>query len=198
MVENARIGHPSYKYDSQVKRELRNFSGTLNFAPMQKFKIVLWVLLQNSIFKSAFLPSRVRPILLKLFGASIGSGVVIRRGVRIHFPWNLEIGNDCWIGEEVWFINHAKIVIESDVCLSQRSVICSGGHDFRSSTLEYKHRQVLIKSGAWICFDAKILPGVIIGINSVISAGEVTRVSVPDYTLQINGDFLQIKPPDNV
>ena len=175
-------------------RDLKNFTGPKSTI---KFKILLliWFLVQHVIFKSTFLPPAVRPVLLKLFGATIGSRVFIRRGVKVHFTWNLEIGDDCWIGEEVWFINHEKIKIGSNVCISQRSIICSGGHDYRSASLEYSHKPIEIKDGAWVCLDAKILPGVTIGECSVVSAGEVVRKSVPDYSILVGGEIRPINPP---
>ena len=147
------------------------------------------------MFRSIFLPSVIRSVILRTFGASVGSGVLIRRGVRVHFPWNLEIGDGCWIGEEVWFINHEKITIGSNVCISQRSIICSGGHDYRSASLEYAHNPVVIKDGAWVCLDAKVLPGVTIGECSVVSAGEIVRKSLPDYSMLVGGQVRQIDPP---
>ncbi len=147
------------------------------------------------LFKSSLFPSKLRPLTLRLFGASVGDGVLIRRGVRVQFPWNIEIGNNCWIGEEVWFINHEKISIGSDVCISQRSIICSGGHNYRSPSLDYAHSPIEIKDGAWICLDAKVLCGVTIGECSVVSAGEVVRKSVPDYSVLVEGRVSSIDPP---
>lgn len=171
------------------------FVGGTGFTLRTKIRFVLWSLSQHVIFNSSFLPSAVRSFLLKLFGASIGRRVFIRRGVKVHFPWNLEIGDDCWIGEAVWFINHEKIKIGSNVCISQRSIICSGGHDYRSVSLEYAHKPIEIKAGAWVCLDAKILPGVTIGECSVVSAGEVARKSVPDYSILVGGEIRSIDPP---
>jgi putative colanic acid biosynthesis acetyltransferase WcaF len=178
-----------------VNRDLNAFSGSASFTILRKIQLGAWFWVQHLIFKSAFTPSSLRPLLLKLFGATVGSSVLIRRGVRIHTPWNLEIGNDCWIGEEAWFINHEKIKIGSDVCISQRSIVCSSGHDFRTSTLEYAHKPVTIKDGAWVCLDAKVLPGVTIGECSVVSAGEIVRKSVPDYSMLIAGEICPISPP---
>ena len=175
-------------------RTLTNFTG-LSASIFSKLVLIIWVVIQHLVFKSSFLPSIFRPFLLRLFGASIGRKVLIRRGVKIHFPWNLEIGNDCWIGEEVWFINHEKITLGSNVCISQRSIICSGGHDYRSASLEYAHKPVRIKDGAWVCLDAKVLPGVTIGECSVVSAGEIARKSLPDYSMITNGQIRQIEPP---
>jgi putative colanic acid biosynthesis acetyltransferase WcaF len=178
-----------------VKRDLSAFSGSANFTILGKIRLGTWFCVQRTIFISAFLPSSLRPFLLKIFGASVGSTVFIRSGVRVHLPWNLEIGDECWIGEEVWIMNHEKIRIGSNVCISQRSIICSSGHDYRSTSLEYAHKPVVIKDGAWICLDAKVLPGVTIGECSVVSAGEVARKSVPNYSMLIGGEIRPIDPP---
>ena len=178
-----------------MNRDLSAFSRSTNFTLLRKIQLGAWFCVQHLIFKSAFIPSSLRPLLLKLFGASVGRGVLIRRGVQVHFPWNLEIENDCWIGEEVWFINHEKITIGSNICISQRSIICSGGHDYRSASLEYSHKPVVIKDGAWVCLGATILPGVTIGECSVVSAGEVARKSVPDYSMLVGGEIRPIDPP---
>jgi putative colanic acid biosynthesis acetyltransferase WcaF len=178
-----------------VKRDLRTFSSGSGFTPGMKARIALWLIVQHLVFTGPFIPSSLRPTLLRIFGSSIGRRVFIRRGVKIHFPWNLEIGDDCWIGEEVWFICHEKVKIGSNVCISQRSIICSGGHDYRSASLEYAHKPIEIKDGAWVCLDAKVLPGVTIGECSVVSAGEIVRKSVPDYSIFIAGEIRPIDPP---
>jgi putative colanic acid biosynthesis acetyltransferase WcaF len=174
---------------------LRAFSGGADFTLRAKMLVGIWFPFQHLIFKSVLLPSSLRPLFLKIFGASIGRRVFIRRGVKVHLPWNLEIGDDCWIGEDVWFINHEKIRIGSNVCISQNSIVCSGSHDYRSSSLEYAHKPIEIKDGAWICLNAKVLPGVTIGECSVVSAGEVARKSVPDYSMLIGGKIRPIRPP---
>ena len=178
-----------------MMRELKEFSGSTGFTFSRKCRLAIWYLAQHLIFKLPLLPSPLRPRFLRFFGAKIGRRVIIRRGVRIHFPWNLEIGDDCWVGEEVWFINHEKVTIGSNVCISQRSLICSGGHDYRSASLEYAHKPIEIKDGAWVCLDAKVLPGVTIGECSVISAGEVVRKSVPEYSMLVGGQVRPIELP---
>ena len=53
----------------------------------------------------------------------------------------------------------------------------------------------MIKDGAWVCLDAKVLPGVTIGECSVVSAGEIVRKSLPDYSMLVGGQVRQIDPP---
>ncbi len=147
------------------------------------------------IFGRFLFSSKMRVYAFRCLGASVGKRVVIRNHVKVYNFKKLEIGDDCWIGEEVWFINHEKICIGSNVCISQRSIICSGGHDYRSASLEYAHKPVEIKNGAWVCLDAKVLPGVTIGECSVVSAGEIVRKSLPDYSMLVGGQVRQIEPP---
>lgn len=174
-------------------RELSSFRGK-KVTLLIKARYVLWMLTQI-LLSSHFVSNGFRVLILRSAGAQIGRGVVFKTRVRVHFPWNLEIGDDCWIGEEVWFINHEKVKIGSNVCISQRSIICSGGHDYRSASLEFAHKPIEIKAGAWVCLDAKVLPGVTIGECSVVSAGEIVRKSVPDYSMLIAGEIRPIDPP---
>ena len=140
----------------QKNRRLIDFEKSKIFE-LVKLKMAIWICVQSLFINSIFFPSFLRKEALKIFGASIGKRVFIRRGVRVHFPWNLEIGDDCWIGEDVWFINHEKVRLGSNVCISQRAIICSGGHDYRSSSLAFAHEPIEIKDGAWVCLDAKVL-----------------------------------------
>lgn len=178
-----------------MSRDLSAFTRNAPLSLSRKIQLGIWYFVQHLIFKSIFTPSLLRPYLLRLFGASIGNSVLIRRGVRVHFPWKLEIGDNCWIGEEVWFINHEKIKVGTNVCISQRSIICSSGHNYRTASLNYLHKPVTITDGAWICIDAKVLPGVTIGECSIVSSGEIARKSLPDYSILIDGQVCSITPP---
>ena len=56
---------------------------------------------------------------MRLFGASVGKGVIINPRVNIKYPWKLVIGSNVWIGEKVWIDNLADVTIGDNVCLSQ-------------------------------------------------------------------------------
>ena len=180
-----------------VKRNLSLFKENLSSKKDLKWRARSWswAFINRIYFTSILCPSALRILLLRFWGAKIGSSLVIRNGVKIYFPWKLIIGDNCWIGEEVWFINHEEIKIGSNVCLSQRAIICSGSHDYRSASLEYAHKPIEITDGAWICLDVKILPGVTIGECSVVSAGEVVRKSIPDYSMLVGGEIRPIDAP---
>jgi putative colanic acid biosynthesis acetyltransferase WcaF len=142
-----------------------------------------WFAVQNLIFDRWWLPRRLRPALLRLFGAKVGSGCVIRHGVRIHWPWNLELGDDVWIGEAAWLQSLVDIVVEDNVCISQRASIVTGSHDHRDPYFSYDNGPIVLRSGCWIATGAIVLRGVSIGRNAVVSAGAVVSGDVPDNTM---------------
>jgi putative colanic acid biosynthesis acetyltransferase WcaF len=124
-------------------------------------------------------PSALRVALLRLFGATVGQGVVIRSGVNITFPWRFTAGNHVWIGEETLILTLAPVVIESNCCISQRAFLCTGSHDFSSPAFSLKTGPIRIREGSWVAAAAFIAPGVNVGPESMVAAGSVVLADVP-------------------
>jgi putative colanic acid biosynthesis acetyltransferase WcaF len=140
----------------------------------------LWHLCQGFFFQPLwYVPSPIRVFWLRLFGARIGRGVIVRAGVNIHFPWRLEVGDHVWIGEDAMLLSLAPIRIGSNVCISQRAMLCTGSHEFRKETFDLVTRPVVVEEGAWIAAQAFVGPGVTVGAGSVVAAGAVVVRDVP-------------------
>jgi len=148
-----------------------------NYSPGRGMLVrCLWAIFSLLIFESGWCPiSKLKVALLRLFGAKIGSGVVIKPHVRIKFPWRLTLGDRVWIGQDAWIDNLAEVTIGSHVCLSQRVYLCTGSHNHRKSSFDLITEPIEIASGSWICAAAIILPGTQIGELAVISAGSVVQ-----------------------
>lgn len=125
------------------------------------------------------MPSSVRVFWLRCFGAEIGERVVIRAGVNVHFPWRLKLGNDVWLGEEVMILSLDRVIIDSNVCVSQRAFLCTGSHDFKKGTFDLITRPIHVEEGSWIAAQSFIGPGVVVGKGAVVTAGSVVLRSVP-------------------
>ena len=75
--------------------------------------------------------------IFRLFGAKIGKNVIIRPSVKMTYPWNIEIGNNSWIGDNVVLYSLDKIEIGNNVVISQNSYLCTGTHNFsKEASLE--------------------------------------------------------------
>ena len=137
-----------------------------------------WFATQNLVFGAWWLPARFRPLILRAFGAHVGSGVFIRHRVRVLWPWKLSIGDSCWIGEDVWLLNLEPITLGSDVCLSQGVFLCTGSHDRKSPSFEYDNGPIAVEAGAWVAARALVLRGVRIGARSTVGASAVVTKDV--------------------
>ncbi|MBD1541861.1 putative colanic acid biosynthesis acetyltransferase [Arthrobacter sp. IA7] len=160
-------------------RQLAKFSGRGYDKGRNRVFQALWVLTSFAIFERLWCPPKFRVFILRGFGAKVGSGVLIRHGVRIHWPWKLRIGNDVWIGVDAWLLNLEPITIGSDVCISQAALLCTGSHDAASDSFEFDNAPITVGDGAWIATQATILRGVAIGAHSVIGARALVTGDVP-------------------
>lgn len=124
-----------------------------------------------------------RRLLLRLFGARIGSDVHVYPSVRITIPWNLAIGDETAIGEGVILYALGPITIGRQVTVSQHAHLCAGSHDYRDPAMPLLKPPVTIGDGAWICADAFVGPGVTIGAGAIAGARAVLVADVPAHAI---------------
>ena len=136
--------------------------------------IAEWLFVTNALQVS----STLRVAVLRSFGAKIGHSVIVRPRTRVKFPWNLTIGNRSWIGEGVWFHNQDKIIIGSDVVISQETMLTCGSHAHRTD-MGLITRPIVIEDGVWVTSRCMVLGGTTIGASSVISPMSVVSGSIP-------------------
>ena len=105
----------------------------------------------EGLLLNSFLPgSAWRAALLRVFGASIGKGVVIKTHVRVKFPWKLSIGEHSWVGESVWIDNLTDVHIGNHCCISQGAYLCTGNHRWDRETFDLEARPIRIEDHCWI------------------------------------------------
>ena len=149
-----------------------------------KAKELAWVLARSGLFERFSLPLDLpRTSALRLFGARVGEHCVMRRGLRVTFPWKLEVGDHCWLGEDCWLLNLAPIRLGNHVVVSQRAFLCTGNHDWSDPAFGLITRPITVHDGAWIGASAFVGPGVQIGEHCVVSAGSVVTTDLPPYTI---------------
>lgn len=138
-------------------------------------EMLWWV--ARSLFFAPWLPvpSRLKVVVLRWFGARLGRGVVIRSRVNITFPWRFECGDHVWIGDEVLILSLDRVRLGSHVCLSQRAFLCTGSHDFTKETFDLITRPIEIGDGCWIAAQALVPPGAVVPPGTMVRAGEVWK-----------------------
>ena len=152
-------------------------------------------LISQAIFVSSWHPSSwVRVKVLRLFGAQIGAGVVLKPGVRIKFPWKLKIGDHSWIGESVWIDNLADVAIGSHCCISQGAYLCTGNHDWSLPTFDLIVQPIELNDGTWLGAFSRVAPGVVTGKDAVLSMGGVATSDLDAAMVYAGNPAKAIKP----
>lgn len=150
---------------------------------------IAWYLTSALVFQSAIvLPSGCKARLLRLFGARVGKGLVLRPRVTIKYPWFLELGEHVWLGEAVWIDNHTELRIGSHVCVSQGAYLFTGNHDYDDERFSFFCRPVVIEDGVWVGARAVVCPGSLLGRMSVLGAGVVWRGVAAPQTIHAPGN----------
>ena len=146
----------------------------------------LWYFLGSPLVRSKILPfSLLKCRTLRLFGASVGKDVYIKPGVSVKFPWYLTVGDNCWIGEDVWIDNLADVTIGSNVCISQGAYLCTGNHDWKTRNMKLFRRPITLHDSSWLGARTTVCPGSVVGPGAVIAIGSVLSGDIP--ALQIWG-----------
>jgi len=145
----------------------------------------VWYSIYGEILRLSLPP--IRMWLLRLAGAQIGRDTVIfdvRFSNVYHYGFSrVVIGDRCFVGDEVMIDVRGGVIMEDDVTISNRTTIVTHinvGYEDHPLQKRYpmKEGKVVIRRGAYVGTGATILPGVIIGEESVVGAAAVVTKDV--------------------
>lgn len=150
----------------------------------RKLMLILWYFTNAFFFKTYYFPfSGLKVFLLRLFGAEVGRNVFIKPNVNIKYPWRLKIGDNTWIGEEVWIDNLADVSIGKSCCLSQGAFLLCGNHDYKKTTFDLVVKSITLEDGAWIGAKSTVAPGSFLRSHAVVSATSFFSGEAEEYTI---------------
>lgn len=154
------------------------------YQPGSTLKRLSWYV-ANQLFLNTSIPypSAFKCKILKLFGAKIGRGVVIKPLVSIKYPWFLSIGDNSWIGENVWIDNLVQVNIGANVCVSQGAMLLTGNHDYKKESFDLTTGKITLEDGVWIGAKSVVCPGVICKSHSVLAVSSVATKDLEAYSI---------------
>ena len=128
LMSNAQCPIPT-SLDAQPFVDLRKYDQSDFDRGRAGWYVFLWWFVQAVTFPlTLHNMSGIRCAILRLFGADIGKGVLIRPTARFTYPWKVTIGDYSWIGDDVVLYSLDEIHIGSHCVVSQKSYICTGSH----------------------------------------------------------------------
>lgn len=164
------------------------------YQPGSAVKRLLWYVVSLLFFQGGWnLSSGLKVFWLRLFGAQLGKGVVIKPRVSIKYPWKLKVGANCWIGEGVWIDNLDLVTLESNVCISQGALLLCGNHNYKTVGFDLMVAPIYLKEGSWVGAKSSVAPGVTLESHAVLSLGSVATSNLEAYTIYAGNPAVKIK-----
>lgn len=149
-------------------------------------------------------PSYIRGAKYIDFNENFTSGV----GLRIdcffvhEIKPNLQFGVNCQLNDYVHIACVEKVVLGNNVLIASKVFITDHNHgDFKGdpevnlppSLRKLKSSPVIIKDNVWLGENVMVLPGVVIGENSIVGAGSVVTKSIPDNSIAVGAPAKVVK-----
>ena len=138
-----------------------------------------------------------RRMVLRSFGARVGKHVHVYSSTKILMPWNIELGDWCALGEDVYVYSLGRVRIGRCATVSYRSHLCAGTHDHLDPKMPLVKSPVTVGDNVWIGTEAFIGPGVTVGNGAVVGARAVVVRDVPSLCIVAGNPARQIgvRPP---
>nr|WP_082874848.1 putative colanic acid biosynthesis acetyltransferase [Burkholderia sp. MSMB1589WGS] len=135
-----------------------------------------WSIVYVTLFRPSPRPFHAwRALLLRMFGAKLGTHVHIYPGARIWAPWNLEIGDKVGVADRVNIYNMDKIRIGNHCVISDGAYLCGGSHQYNMANFQLCAEPITLEDNVWICAEAfvhlgvRISEGVVVGARAVVT-----------------------------
>jgi putative colanic acid biosynthesis acetyltransferase WcaF len=159
-----------------------------------KLKRLTWYYVNILFFKSALFPFYgLKVFLLRAFGAKIGKQVELKPCVNIKYPWNLTIGDEAWIGENVWLDSLVMITIGSNVCLSQGATLLTGSHNYKKGSFDLITGSIILEDGVWIGARAIVNQGITAHSHAMLTSGSVATKNMEAYSIYQGNPAVKVR-----
>lgn len=178
---------------AQPKTDLSSYSHAEYSPGGNPLSRLVWYFTNILFFMNPLNPfNGLKVRLLRLFGARVGNGVVIKPSVNIKYPWRLRIGHHVWIGENAWIDNLGDVSIADHCVLSQGAMLLSGSHDFTRTTFNVQVGVIVLEEGVWIGARAIVYMGVTCKSHSILGANSIALRDMEAYSIYYGNPAVKV------
>jgi galactoside O-acetyltransferase len=128
-----------------------------------------------------------KELIMSLLGKTKGA-FTITAPFYCDYGYNIEIGENFYTNHNCIILDAAKVTFGDNVFIAPLCGFYTAGHPIdveqRNRGLEYAY-PITIGNNVWIGGGVHVMPGVIIGDNSVIGAGSIVTKDIPSDVIAV-------------
>lgn len=186
------MGSPSDMADERVWGETEHYVGDTRLvrrpppSMANKLARAAWGIVRVLLFRPTPAPLHAwRRLILRSFGARVGSRVAVYPSAHIWAPWNLTIEDGATIGGDAIIYNVDHITVGRYAVISQGAHLCTASHDHNAPTFDLVTASIRVGEEAWVAAEAFVGPGVTIADGAVVGARAVVVKSIDERAVVV-------------
>ncbi len=134
-----------------------------------------------------------RSMLLRAFGAKMGSNCHFYPKSKVWAPWNLLCEDQVTLGDEAEIYNPAPMRFGSHAIVSQGAYLCGATHDFNDPGLWLCAYPMTFGPYCWVCARASVEAGVNVGEGAVLGLGSVATQNLEPWCVYAGSPAIKVK-----
>lgn len=157
--------------DSQIFEEIHEVK-----AENEKLVVSL-----NQSYKTA---EEIRICLEKITDKSIDDSVIISQPFYTDFGKHIIFGKNVFLNQNITFVDLGGITIEDNVLIGPMTRLITVNHLIDPNKRRgVEVAPIIISKNAWLGANVTVLPGVMVGENSIVAADSTVTKDVPDNVI---------------
>ena len=134
-----------------------------------------------------------RSMLLRAFGAKLGSKCHFYPRSKVWAPWNLRCEGRVTLADGAEVYNPSPIDFGSHAIVSQGAYVCGATHLYNEPEFRMVSRPMRIGAYAWICARAIVGPGVNVGEGAVLGLGSMATKDLEAFGVYVGSPARKVK-----
>jgi putative colanic acid biosynthesis acetyltransferase WcaF len=154
------------------------------FSVRNRFGRLFWNISYALLFRPSPRPFFAwRAMLLRLFGARLGSTCKFYPRARVWAPWNLICEDLVAVGDDAELYNPSPLYMGSHCIVSQGAYICGATHEYNDPAFRLVHFPVRLGPYSWVCARAAVSPGIHVGAGAILALGSVATRDLEPFAI---------------
>lgn len=133
--------------------------------------------------------------IIKQLFSKVGNEFMIMPNFYCDYGFNIEIGENFYSNHNLVILDANKVIFGDNVQIGPNCGFYTSGHPIDKETrkkLEFA-KPIKVGNDVWIGGNVCVMPGVIIGDNTVIGAGSVVTKNIPSNVIAVGNPCRVIK-----